>query len=70
VRSVNGKVAFLFPAFSMKYRDASPKPVDGYADEVARLLTRASAVVEIDQYVLAPRILFRRHRYSLPKDRG
>jgi len=49
VRSVNGKVAFLFPAFSMKYRDASPKPVDGYADEVARLLTRASAVVEIDQ---------------------
>ena len=47
--SVNGKVAFLFPAFSMKYRDASPKPVDGYADEVARCLAQASAVVEIDQ---------------------
>ncbi len=47
--SANGKVAFLFPAFSMKYRDAGPKPVDGYADEAARCLTRASAVVEIDQ---------------------
>jgi [acyl-carrier-protein] S-malonyltransferase len=46
---VNGKVAFLFPAFSMKYGDASPKLVAGYADEVARFLTRASAVVGIDQ---------------------
>jgi len=49
VSSVNGKVAFLFPAFSMKYRDASPKPVDGYADEVARCLAQASAVVDINQ---------------------
>jgi [acyl-carrier-protein] S-malonyltransferase len=48
VSAVNGKVAFLFPAFSMKYRDAGPTPVDGYAEEVARCLAQASAVVEID----------------------
>src|SRR5262249_10942074 len=45
----NGKVAFLFPAFSMKYRDFSRKPVPGYLDEVAEFLARASAVAEIDE---------------------
>ena len=45
---VNGKVAFLFPAFSMKYRDFGRKPLDGYMDEVAGFLARASAIVEID----------------------
>jgi len=45
----NGKVAFLFPAFSMKYRDFSRKPVPGYPEEVAEFLARASAVVEIDE---------------------
>lgn len=45
----SGKVAFLFPAFSMKYRDFSRKPVPGYLDEVGAFLARASAVVEIDQ---------------------
>ena len=46
--SVSGRVAFLFPAFSMKYKDAGAKPVDGYAEEVARSLAQASAVVDID----------------------
>ena len=44
-----GKVAFLFPAFSMKYRDFSRQPVPGYLDEVAEFLARAAGVVEIDQ---------------------
>lgn len=46
--AANGNVAFLFPAFSMRYKDAGRKPVDGYADEVARFLTQAAAVVSID----------------------
>lgn len=33
----------------MKYRDFSRKPLDGYMDEVAGFLARASAVVDIDQ---------------------
>lgn len=49
VDPMNGKVAFLFPAFSMKYRDFSRKPLDGYLDEVAGFLAKASAVVDIDQ---------------------
>ncbi len=44
----SGKVAFLFPAFSMKYRDLTRTPVNGYLDEEAGFLARASAVVEID----------------------
>ncbi len=46
---VNGKVAYLFPAFSMKYRDVGRKSLDGYTAEVAEFRARASAVVTIDQ---------------------
>lgn len=46
--TTNGRVAFLFPAFSMKYRDFS-RNVEGYEEEVAGFLARASAVVEIDR---------------------
>lgn len=41
--------AFLFPAFSMKYRDFSRPPLDGYLEEVDRFLARASAVVGVDE---------------------
>ena len=46
--AAKGRVAFLFPAFSMKYRDFS-RNVEGYEKEVAGFLKRASAVVEISQ---------------------
>lgn len=44
----NETFAFLFPAFSMKYRDFRRTSLDGYQDEVATFLQRASAVVQID----------------------
>lgn len=48
VTTTSETFGFLFPAFSMKYKDFGRKPLDGYADEVAAFLKRASAVVEID----------------------
>jgi [acyl-carrier-protein] S-malonyltransferase len=42
------KVAYLFPAFGMKYKDFSRQCLDGYGDEVAEFLAQASAVVELD----------------------
>ncbi len=42
------KVACLFPAFAMKYKDFSRECLDGYQHEAARFLAEASEVVEID----------------------
>lgn len=46
---MGGNVAFLFPAFSMKYRDLDRRPLAGYEDSIAAYLARAAAVVAIDQ---------------------
>jgi [acyl-carrier-protein] S-malonyltransferase len=47
--AMGGSVAFLFPAFSMKYRDlVGERPLEGHQDELAAYLRRATAVVEID----------------------
>ena len=46
--TMSRKVACLFPAFAMKYKDFGRECLDGFRDEAARFLDRASAVVEID----------------------
>jgi len=46
--ATGGSVAFLFPAFSMRYRDLDRQPLEGHGDEVAAYLRRAAAVVDID----------------------
>jgi [acyl-carrier-protein] S-malonyltransferase len=46
---MNSKVACLFPAFAMKYRDFSRECLDGHQENAGRLLDRAALVVEIDK---------------------
>lgn len=46
--TMSRKVACVFPAFAMKYRDFGRECLDGYQHEVARFLARASAVVQLD----------------------
>ena len=45
---MNRKIACLFPAFAMRYKDSRRECFDGFQDEVARFLAEASAVVEIN----------------------
>lgn len=43
------KIAYLFPAFTMRYEDCSRDCLDGYLEEAEEFLEKASAVVEIDR---------------------
>lgn len=45
---MNSKLACLFPAFAMKYREFHRKRPRGFAEKAKPLLERASALVEID----------------------
>ena len=42
------KIACLFSAFAMRYKDSRGECLDGFQDEAARFLAEASTVVEIN----------------------